>query len=88
MEAYEQHMKDNFTLEERQTIAQFQEGQQEWAKAAHHYVKCNKPQKALKLFFNAGEQYIPKMIDLVVDNKQTESLTQSLIDYITGEFDN
>jgi len=41
----------------------------------------------LNLLIKAGEQYINEMIDLVTRNKQQESLTQSLLDYLMGEID-
>lgn len=53
MDAYAEHMKD-FTMEERQRIAQYFEGKSEWLKAAVHYEKSNNTTKALKLYFKVN----------------------------------
>lgn len=69
MDAYAEHMKA-FSLEERLKVAYYYEGKMQWEKAAFHYDKAQNPQKALKLYEQAGEEFIQDMIDLVSRNKQ------------------
>ncbi|CAD8171970.1 unnamed protein product [Paramecium pentaurelia] len=85
MDSYVEHMKA-FSLEERLQVAQYFEGKNQLDKAAFHYEKAQDPMKALRLYQQAGEEFINDMIDLVARNKQ-DSLIQHLSDYINGDTD-
>ncbi|CAD8104509.1 unnamed protein product [Paramecium primaurelia] len=85
MDSYVEHMKA-FSLEERLQVAQYFEGKNQLDKAAFHYEKAQDPLKALRLYQQAGEEFINDMIDLVARNKQ-DNLIQNLSDYINGDTD-
>lgn len=56
---------DDKNLDEHLRIAQYYEGKNQWGKAAYHYAKCDNYTKALKLYMQAGESYIPEAITMV-----------------------
>jgi len=77
---------DDKNIEEHAKIAQYYEGKSQWGKAAHHYNKCENYTKALKLYIQGGESFIPdaiKMVALV----RNDALINQLQDYLTGEVD-
>ena len=55
-----------------------------WADAAKYYEKCGNMNRALKLYKQAGEDYIETMIEMVGRAKK-DALTNSLLDYLMGE---
>ncbi len=77
---------DDKNLDEHTRISQYYEGKNQWGKAALHYAKCENYTKALKLYIQAGETYIPESIDMVAKVKN-DALTSQLTDYLTGESD-
>ena len=85
METYAKFVKE-MAPEESLRIAQFFEGKSQWGEAAKFYEKSGNPSKSLKLFLQAGEEFISPAIELVAQYKQ-ESLTHVLLDYLTGETD-
>lgn len=55
-----------------------------WAEAANYYEKYGNQSRALKLYKQAGEEYIETMIEMVGRAKK-DNLTNSLLDYLMGE---
>jgi hypothetical protein len=55
-----------------------------WAEAAKYYEKCGNLSRALKLYKQAGDEYIDTMIEMVGRAKK-DTLTNSLLDYLMGE---
>jgi WD repeat-containing protein 19 len=77
---------DDKNIDEHSRMAQYYEGKNQWGKAAYHYDKCENPTKALKLYIQAGDTFIPDAIDMVVRTRN-EALINRLVDYLTGEVD-
>lgn len=78
---------DDKNIDEHLRIAQYYEGKNQWGKAAFHYAKCDNYNKALKLYMQAGESYIPEAIKMV-GRLKNDALTSQMVDYLTGEYDN
>lgn len=77
---------DDKNMDEHSKMAQYYEGKNQWGKAAYHYDRCENPTKALKLYIQAGDSYIPEAINMVVRTRN-EALINRLVDYLTGEVD-
>jgi WD repeat-containing protein 19 len=77
---------DDRNHEEHLRIAQYFEGKNNWGYAARHYDKCENSSKALKLYIQGGELYIPEAIKMV-GRLRNDALTHQLVDYLMGEYD-
>jgi len=86
MDMYAEKLGKNGKAENYIQIAKYFENKKDWGRAAHFYAICCQYHKALKFYLHCGETYIDKAIALVGE-AQSDMLTHTLIDFLSGDTD-